>query len=104
MLRVAWRPVGIALALGTGCSSDNDAKPCPFPRNQTWHFTRCPDERPLRYEFQTAANPYWTSHHRRFARIFSGLAGEVAAAVRVIPRVYSMGSEKTSPSFPSSSE
>jgi expansin (peptidoglycan-binding protein) len=31
------------------------------PRNQTWHFTRCPDEGNLQYEFQTASNPYWTS-------------------------------------------
>ncbi|HYP86628.1 MAG TPA: hypothetical protein VEQ59_00705 [Polyangiaceae bacterium] len=32
-----------------------------FPRNQSWHFARCPDEGSLKYEFQTAANPYWTS-------------------------------------------
>jgi len=31
------------------------------PRKQTWHFTHCPDEGNLQYEFQTAANPYWTS-------------------------------------------
>lgn len=31
------------------------------PRKQTWHFTACPDEGNLQYEYQTAANPYWTS-------------------------------------------
>lgn len=32
-----------------------------YPRTQTWHFTRCPEAGNLQYEFQTGANPYWTS-------------------------------------------
>jgi hypothetical protein len=40
-----------------------------FPRSQTWHFARCPDEGPLKYEFQTAANPYWTSLWVRNPRV-----------------------------------
>lgn len=31
------------------------------PRSQSWHFTPCPDEGGLKYEFQTGSNPYWTS-------------------------------------------
>lgn len=31
------------------------------PRRMTWHFTRCPDVGGLKYEFQTASNPFWTS-------------------------------------------
>ncbi len=31
------------------------------PRSQTWHFARCPDAGNMQYEFQTAANPFWTS-------------------------------------------
>lgn len=32
-----------------------------FPRSMTWRFAHCPDVGPLVYEFQTAANPFWTS-------------------------------------------
>lgn len=39
------------------------------PRSQTWHFTPCPDAGGLEYEFQTAANPYWTSLWVRNARL-----------------------------------
>ncbi len=40
-----------------------------FPRRQTWHFTRCPEAGPLKYEFQTEANPYWTSLWVRNPRV-----------------------------------
>lgn len=40
-----------------------------FPRNMTWRFARCPDVGPLQYEFQTAANPYWTSLWIRDPRV-----------------------------------
>ena len=40
-----------------------------FPRRQTWHFTRCPEAGPLRYEFQTEANPFWTSLWVRNPRV-----------------------------------
>ena len=39
------------------------------PRSQTWHFARCPDVGPIEYEFQTAANPYWTSLWVRNPRV-----------------------------------
>lgn len=32
-----------------------------YPRTMTWRFAACPAEGPLRYEFQTAANAYWSS-------------------------------------------
>jgi expansin (peptidoglycan-binding protein) len=32
-----------------------------FPRTMSWSFTTCPDVGPLRYEFQTGANAFWTS-------------------------------------------
>jgi hypothetical protein len=40
-----------------------------FPRSQTWHFARCPEAGPLVYEFQTEANPYWTSLWVRSPRV-----------------------------------
>lgn len=40
-----------------------------FPRSQTWRFARCPEAGPLQYEFQTAANPYWTSLWVRNPRV-----------------------------------
>jgi expansin (peptidoglycan-binding protein) len=39
------------------------------PRSQTWHFARCPEAGPLQYEFQTKANPYWTSLWVRNPRV-----------------------------------
>lgn len=39
------------------------------PRSQTWHFARCPEAGPIQYEFQTAANPYWTSLWVRNPRV-----------------------------------
>jgi len=39
------------------------------PRSQTWHFARCPEAGPLQYEFQTAANPFWTSLWVRNPRV-----------------------------------
>jgi hypothetical protein len=39
------------------------------PRSQTWHFARCPDEGTLQYEYQTAANPFWTSLWVRNPRV-----------------------------------
>ena len=39
------------------------------PRSQTWHFARCPDEGALQYEFQTQANPFWTSLWVRNPRV-----------------------------------
>jgi hypothetical protein len=40
-----------------------------YPRTQTWHFARCPEEGNLQYEFQTGANPYWTSLWVRNPRV-----------------------------------
>jgi expansin (peptidoglycan-binding protein) len=40
-----------------------------LPRSQTWRFARCPEAGPLKYEFQTAANPYWTSLWVRNPRV-----------------------------------
>lgn len=39
------------------------------PRRMTWHFSRCPDVGGLKYEFQTAANPFWTSLWVRNPRV-----------------------------------
>ena len=32
-----------------------------FPRAMTWRLVQCPTSAPLYYQFQTEANPYWTS-------------------------------------------
>lgn len=40
-----------------------------FPRSMTWHFARCPEAGGLQYEFQTEANPYWTSLWVRNPRV-----------------------------------
>jgi hypothetical protein len=32
-----------------------------YPRSMTWQFVTCPDAGPLYFQFQTAANPDWTS-------------------------------------------
>jgi hypothetical protein len=40
-----------------------------FPRAMTWEFAKCPEAGPLRYEFQTEANPYWTSLWVRTPRV-----------------------------------
>lgn len=32
-----------------------------WPRSMSWVFTECPDTGTLQYEFQTGANPWWTS-------------------------------------------
>src|SRR5262245_12972671 len=32
-----------------------------YPRSMSWRFARCPDMGPLRIEYQTASNPWWTS-------------------------------------------
>lgn len=32
-----------------------------YPRSMTWSFAKCPDSGNLIYEFQTEANPWWTS-------------------------------------------
>ena len=39
------------------------------PRSQTWHFARCPEQGALKYEFQTAANAFWTSLWVRNPRV-----------------------------------
>jgi len=39
------------------------------PRSQTWRFARCPEAGPLQYEFQTEANPFWTSLWVRNPRV-----------------------------------
>ncbi len=39
------------------------------PRLMTWHFSRCPDVGGLKYEFHTAANPFWTSLWVRNPRV-----------------------------------
>ena len=40
-----------------------------YPRTMTWQFAECPDTGPMMYEFQTAANAYWTSLWVRNARV-----------------------------------
>jgi expansin (peptidoglycan-binding protein) len=40
-----------------------------YPRSMTWQFAECADTGPILYEFQTAANPYWTSLWVRNARV-----------------------------------
>jgi len=40
-----------------------------YPRDMTWQFAKCPDTGPVMYEFQTAANPDWTSLWVRNARV-----------------------------------
>ncbi len=40
-----------------------------FPREMTWQLTKCPDTGAVIYEFQTAANPDWTSLWVRNARV-----------------------------------
>ncbi len=40
-----------------------------YPRTMTWQFAKCPDTGPVIYEFQTAANPDWTSLWVRNARV-----------------------------------
>lgn len=39
------------------------------PRSQSWRFARCPEAGPLQYEFQTEANPFWTSLWVRNPRV-----------------------------------
>lgn len=39
------------------------------PRSQTWYFSRCPEAGNLQYEFQTEANPFWTSLWVRNPRV-----------------------------------
>ena len=39
------------------------------PRSQTWRFARCPEAGSLQYEFQTGANPFWTSLWVRNPRV-----------------------------------
>jgi expansin len=40
-----------------------------YPRTMTWQFAKCPDTGAVMYEFQTAANPDWTSLWVRNARL-----------------------------------
>ncbi len=40
-----------------------------YPRSMTWVFTNCPNIGALRYEFQTEANPWWTSFWVRNPKI-----------------------------------
>ena len=40
-----------------------------YPRNMTWQFAKCPETGTLRYEFQTEANPWWTSLWVRNPRV-----------------------------------
>lgn len=40
-----------------------------FPRAMTWQFAKCNDTGPLYVEFQTEANPFWTSLWIRNARV-----------------------------------
>ncbi|MCA9678570.1 MAG: hypothetical protein H6709_06995 [Kofleriaceae bacterium] len=40
-----------------------------YPRAMTWQFAECNDTGPVRYEFQTGSNPYWTSLWVRNARV-----------------------------------
>jgi hypothetical protein len=40
-----------------------------YPRAMTWEFAKCPDTGPLMYEFQTEANPFWTSLWVRNPRV-----------------------------------
>lgn len=40
-----------------------------FPRRMSYQFAKCPDTGPLRYEFQTGANVYWTSLWVRNQRV-----------------------------------
>jgi expansin (peptidoglycan-binding protein) len=39
------------------------------PRTMTWQLAECNDTGPMRYEFQTGSNPYWTSLWVRNARV-----------------------------------
>lgn len=40
-----------------------------YPRKMTWQFAKCPDTGGLYYEFQTEANPWWTSLWVRNPRV-----------------------------------
>ncbi len=40
-----------------------------YPRTMTWRLVSCPGGGPLHYQFQTGANPYWTSLWVRNPRI-----------------------------------
>ncbi len=40
-----------------------------YPRSMSWQFARCPDVGTIVYEFQTEANPYWTSLWVRNPRV-----------------------------------
>jgi expansin len=40
-----------------------------YPRSMTWQWAKCPDTGTLRYEFQTEANPWWTSFWVRNQRV-----------------------------------
>jgi hypothetical protein len=40
-----------------------------YPRSMTWQFAKCPDTGTLEYEFQTEANPWWTSLWVRNPRV-----------------------------------
>jgi expansin (peptidoglycan-binding protein) len=40
-----------------------------YPRTMTWQLTDCPDTGKIEYQFQTQANPYWTSLWVRNGRL-----------------------------------
>ncbi len=40
-----------------------------YPRNMTWWFAQCPATGPVKYEFQTGSNEWWTSLWVRNARV-----------------------------------
>jgi expansin (peptidoglycan-binding protein) len=40
-----------------------------YPRTMTWQLATCPDTGMIEYQFQTQANPYWTSLWVRNARV-----------------------------------
>ncbi len=40
-----------------------------YPRSMTWRFVSCPGSEPLHYQFQTEANPDWTSLWVRNPRV-----------------------------------
>jgi expansin len=40
-----------------------------YPRTMTWELAKCPSTGKIQYQFQTEANPYWTSLWVRNARV-----------------------------------
>lgn len=78
-LRAATGKSIVARVVTTGVTSENSIDLSPeafaaldsgeFPRAMDWQVVKCPDTGNIYYQFQTEANPWWTSLWVRNARV-----------------------------------